>query len=358
MTYGIGFKKHMLTGVSYMIPVVVAAGLCMAIAKICGGPFVANATQTVPWFINQLGVVAMGLVVPVLTAGIAYSIAERPGIAPGLILGFIALEIKAGFLGGMLAGFLVGYVILAIRRFLKLPSSMQGLMPVLFIPLLSTLVVGLAFYLIVGKPVAIAQAAVIDWMSSLMGGSRMVLGAIIGAMMGFDLGGPVNKSASLFSNAMLAQGIYGPEAAKIVAGMVPPIGVAISVFISRRKRYSQGEIDAAKAAFPLGLCFITEGVLPFAAADPLRVIPACMAGAAAAAGLTMLWNVTSTVPHGGIFVIPIMGNPWGFVAALIIGSLITAAVLTMLKPVVKASDAQSDTEEEPEIDDFEISIKH
>lgn len=357
MSYSIGFKKHMLTGVSYMIPVVVAAGLCMAIAKIFGGAFVANATQTLPWFINQLGVVAMGLVVPVLTAGIAYSIADRPGITPGLILGFVAIEIKAGFLGGMLAGFLVGYVILAIRRYLKLPSSMQGLMPVLFIPLLSTLIIGLAFYLFLGRPVAIAQAAVIDWMGGLMGGSRMVLGGIIGAMMGFDLGGPVNKSASLFSNAMLAQRIYGPEAAKIVAGMVPPIGVAISVFISRRKRYSQGEIEAAKAAFPLGLCFITEGVLPFAAADPLRVIPACMAGSATAASLTMLWNVTSTVPHGGIFVIPIMGHPWGFVAALIIGSLITAAVLTILKPVLKASDQQDGDEEEPEVDDFEISIK-
>lgn len=144
MSYNLQFKKHMLTGVSYMIPVVVAAGLCMAIAKIFGGAFVANATQTLPWFINQLGVVSMGLVVPVLTAGIAYSIAERPGITPGLILGFVAIEIKAGFLGGMLAGFLVGYVILLIRRYLKLPSSMQGLMPVLFIPLLSTLIVGLA----------------------------------------------------------------------------------------------------------------------------------------------------------------------------------------------------------------------
>ncbi|MEA9390269.1 PTS fructose transporter subunit IIC [Acerihabitans sp. TG2] len=357
MAYNLGFKKHMLTGVSYMIPVVVAGGLCMAIAKIFGGAFVANATQTMPWFINQLGVLAMGLVVPVLTAGVAYSIAERPGITPGLILGFVALDIKAGFLGGMLAAFLVGYLILAIRRYLKLPSSMQGLMPVLFIPLLSTLIVGLVFYLFLGKPLAITQAAVIDWMSGLMGGSRMVLGVIIGAMMGFDLGGPVNKSASLFSNAMLAQGIYGPEAAKIVGGMVPPIGVALSVFISRRKRYTQAEIEAAKAALPLGLCFITEGVLPFAAADPLRVIPACMAGAASAAGLSMLWNVTSTVPHGGIFVIPIMGHPWGFVAALTIGSLITAAVLTLLKPVLKASDQLAGAEDEPEIDDFEISIK-
>lgn len=356
MTYNIGFKKHMLTGVSYMLPIVVAAGLCMAIAKVIGGPFVSSATESFPWFINQLGVVAMGLVVPVLTAGIAYSIADRPGIGPGLILGFIAVEVKAGFLGGMLAGFLVGYAILVIRRYLKLPSSMQGLMPILVIPLLSTLIVGMGFYLVLGKPVAIAQAAVIDWMGSLMDGSRMVLGAIIGAMMGFDLGGPVNKSASLFSNAMLAQGIYGPEAAKIVGGMVPPLGVALSVFISRRKRYSQGEIDAAKAAFPLGLCFITEGVLPFAATDPLRVIPACMAGAASASGLCMLWNVTSTVPHGGIFVVPIMGNPWGFVAALAIGCVITATVLTLLKPVLTAQQ-QSHTEEEPEIEDFEISIK-
>ena len=356
MAYKIGFKKHMLTGVSYMIPVVVVAGLCMAIAKVFGGAFVSNDPQTIPWFINQLGVIGMSLVVPILTAGIASSIADRPGFTPGLILGFVAMEIKAGFLGGMLAAFMVGYLILVIRKYLKLPSSMQGLMPIIVIPLLSTLIVGMAFYLFIGQPVAIVQAAVIEWMSSLMGGSRMVLGAVIGGMMGFDLGGPVNKSASLFANAMLAQGIYGPEASKIVGGMVPPIGVAISVFFSRRKRYTQAEIETGKAAFPLGLCFITEAVLPFAASDPLRVIPACMIGSATASGLTMLWNVTSTVPHGGVFVIPIMGNPWGFVAALIIGSLITAGILTLLKPIIK-DDMEQGEPIEPEIEDFDIVIK-
>lgn len=359
MVFKLNIKRHLLTGVSFMIPVVVASGLCMAIAKIIGGAFVGDQVDTLPWFINTLGATGMSMVVPVLCAGISYSIADRPGIAPGLILGLICVNIKAGFLGGMLAGFLVGYLVIAIRNYLRLPKAMKGLLPILFIPLLATLIVGIIFYLFVGEPIAYAQAYIINLMNGMMGGSRMVLGGIIGGMMGFDLGGPVNKTASLFANALMAQGIYGPEAAKIVGGMVPPIGVALSVFVSRRKRYTAAEVEAAKAAFPLGLCFITEGVLPFAATDPIRVIFASMVGAATAAALTMLWGVESIVPHGGIFALPAMQKPFLFVVALVIGSVITATVLSLIKPVINENelDESSTEQKEPEIDDFDIRIQ-
>lgn len=336
-------KKHLLTGVSYMIPVVVAGGICMAIAKVFGGAMVGDAKGTIPFMINSIGSAAMSFVVPVLTAAIAYSIAQRPGIVPGLVLGYIANDIKAGFLGGMLAAFLLGYLINAMKK-INLPQALKGLMPVLFIPVISTFVVGLAFYALLGYPIAAVQNAIIEWMKSMQGGSRFILGGIIGAMMGFDLGGPINKTASLFCNAMLAQGIYGPEAAKIVGGMVPPLGVALGVLFAGRKKYSDAQIETAKAAVPLGLCFITEGVLPFAASNPLRVIPATCAGSAVASALVMLWNVTSTVPHGGIFVVPIMGNPIMFLVALVIGSIVTAAILYALQPNKKEDSEEKEDE--------------
>jgi fructose PTS system EIIBC or EIIC component len=346
-------KKHIMTGVSYMIPVVVAGGLLMAIAKIFGGALVGNAefANTIPGMINTAGAAAMSFVVPVLTAFIAYSIADRPGIAPGLVVGFLAVQVKAGFLGGMLGGFFIGYLVIYIKKYIKLPKSFQGLMPIIVIPFLASIIGGLLMLTIIGKPIAAFQAVVLDWMKSLQNGSRFTLGAIIGAMMGFDMGGPVNKTASLFANGLLAEGIQGPTAAKIVGGMTPALGVALSVFIAKKK-YTKAEHETAKAAFPLGLCFITEGVLPFAATDPLRVIPACSIGSAVASGLVMMWNVTSSVPHGGIFVVPIMQNPLMFILALIIGSCVTAGILTLIKPALPANQEY----EENVSDDFDINI--
>jgi len=218
----LNLRKHIMTGISYMIPVVVAGGLLMAIARIFGGAFVGDATNSIPWMINFLGSSAMKFVVPVLTAGIAYSIADRPGIAPGLILGWISVEIKAGFLGGMLMGLLVGFFILWFKQ-RKVPKMLQSLMPVLIIPLVSSFVVGMAYLLFLSQPIIFVQEALTSWMYSLQGGSRFVLGAVIGGMMGFDMGGPVNKTASAFSNALNAEGIFGPSACKIVGGMTPPL---------------------------------------------------------------------------------------------------------------------------------------
>ncbi|MBP3041734.1 PTS fructose transporter subunit IIC [Bacillaceae bacterium Marseille-Q3522] len=355
MKNGWHIKKHLLTGVSYMIPVVVIGGLCMAIAKVFGGAFVAENTNTIPWMLDQIGEIAMTLVVPVLTAGIAYSIADRPGIAPGLVMGLIADNIKAGFLGGVVGGLLIGYFIILIRKHLKVPTSMKGLMPIIIIPLLSSMVVGLLMIGLLGEPIASFQQGILDWMKSLQNGSKFILGAIIGAMMGFDMGGPVNKTAGLFAKGLMAENVFGPASSMLIGGMVPPLGVALSVLIARKK-YSKAEVQSAKTAFPLGLCYITEGVFPFAASDPLRVIPACSIGSGIAGGLTLMWNTSSQVPHGGIFVVPLMENPWMFILAMIIGILVTAAILTLLKPKKFAQDEELDVEEEVNLDNLEIKV--
>ncbi len=349
-------KKHLLTGVSYMIPLVVASGLCMAIAKVMGGALVGQAEGTVAWYINTIGGIGMGLVVPVITAYMAFSIANRPGLAPGFICGAICVQIKAGFLGGIVAAFLVGYVVLLLKKYFKVPKAMQGLMPVMIIPTLTTLIVGLMLYLFIGLPIVWLQNNILDFMKSMQDGSRLILGGLIGGMMGFDLGGPINKTASLFCNALMVENFYAPTAAKIIGGMTPPLGVALAVLIWREKKFSRDEIEAGKAAFPLGLCFITEGVLPFALADPLRVIPATVIGSAVSSGLSMMWNVTCTVPHGGIFVVPIMENAGMFLVALCIGSCVTALVLSLLKPTLKPEDTDSTVEKEISDDDLKMNF--
>lgn len=228
-------------------------------------------------------------------------------------------------------------------------------MPIMFLPFFSTLIVGLAMYLVLGQPVAAAQNAITSSLKNMQaGGAKFSLGAIIGAMMGFDLGGPVNKTASAFCNALLAENIMGPTAAKIVGGMTPALGIAAAVLAGGRKRWNAAQHEAAKAALPLGLCFITEGVLPFAAADPIRVIIATCAGSAVAGGLTQLWNVACPVPHGGIFVIPTMTNPLGFIAALLIGSFITFVIYYGMK--YKTKQPTQTQEDSCELDALELEL--
>ena len=340
-------RKHIMTGISYMIPVVVAGGILMAIAKILGGAFVGDATDTVPWMINFLGSAAMEFVIPVLTAGIAYSIAGRPGIAPGLILGFISVEIKAGFLGGMLMGLLVGYFINWMKTW-KLPDFMKSLMPVLIIPVFATFVVGMAYFLVLSHPIVWIQTVITDWMYSLQSGSKFILGAVIGGFIGFDMGGPVNKTASAFSNALNTEGIYGPSAAKIVGGMTPPLGIGLAVLLAKKK-FNKNEIEMAKAAVPMGLSFITEGVLPFAAADPVRVMTSTTIGSALAGGLAVMWGAESMSVHGGIFVVPAMEEPLMFLLALVIGTVVTGVIYAILKEPIEE-------EVEEEIIDLDIDI--
>ncbi|MBP2658595.1 MAG: system, fructose specific enzyme component [Firmicutes bacterium] len=355
MFKGFSIKQHLMTGVSYMIPIVVVGGLCMAIAKVFGGALVGDQTNTIPWMINEIGKAAMVFVVPVLAAGIAYSIADRPGIVPGLIMGFIANNIKAGFIGGVVGALLVGYLVLFLKNYLKVPNSLKGLMPIMVLPLLSSVIMGLIMIGLLGEPIAAFQNGILVWMKSMQGGSKFLLGAIIGAMMGFDMGGPVNKTAGLFAKGLMVDKIFGPASAMIIGGMVPPLGVSLSVLLSKKK-YNKAEVEAAKATFPLGLCYITEGVLPFAASDPLRVIPACSIGSAVAGGLALMWGTASPVPHGGIFVVPLMDNPLMFLLALGIGTVVTATILTLLKPTRVEGDEESNTEQNVNLDDLEIKI--
>lgn len=341
------FKKHTLTGISYMIPVTVTGGICIGLARIFGGTTFVEGTF--PYILNQIGGAAIGFTFAVIAAFIAFSIAGRPGIAPGLAIGSIAATVKSGFLGALIGGFLVGGVILLIKKYIKLPKGVQGLMPILIIPVLTTLTVGLFFFYGIGKPLALLQAALTNWLASMEGTSMGVLGAIIGGMR-IDMGGPFAQAAALFSNMALAEGVYGPKAANIVSGMTPPLGVALAVFLNRKK-FSAAEFEAAKAAVPMGLCYITEGVFPFLATDPIRIIIACTIGSAFAGGTVGLLGVESPVPHGGIFAVPFMVKPWGFILGLVVGTLVTAIVLLLLKPKQVA-----DNEQEEKDLDFEISF--
>lgn len=349
-------KKHALTGISFMLPLVVASGLLIAIGNLAGrNPAIITdykASYSIWQAAVSLGVFGMGLLPAVMGAAIAYSIADRPGIAPGLLMGMIANALGAGFLGGMLGGYLAGYFVNFLKKNLRVPIWAQGLMPMMIIPLLSSVVIGLLMFFVIGRPIAAASRALADFLQNMQGGSKVVFGAIMGAMAAFDFGGPVNKVASLFADGLLVDRIYGPEAIKICASMIPPFGVALSWLI-KKTRYSKGEADNIKIAFPMGICMITEGVIPIAAVDPIRVIFSCSFGAAIGGILIMLLGVGSPVPSGGMFIVPAMQNPVGFLIALGIGSIVTAILLVTLK---KDATEEIITEEEEEIDLSDIKI--
>ncbi|MBM0065944.1 PTS fructose transporter subunit IIC [Alkalicoccobacillus gibsonii] len=340
-------KKHLLTGISYMIPLIVASGLCIALAQIFGGTDVAQNAGTIPFYLNQIGGWGMGLVVPLFTAAIAMSIADRPAFAPGLVIGYVAVQISTGFIGGIVGGFLVGYVVVAIKKYIKVPTSMIGLMPIMIIPLLATVICGILMLTIVGQPIAGLQTFLLSFLQSMQGSSRFVMGTILGAMSSFDFGGPVNKTASLFADGLLVDGIYEPQAVKFIGSMVPVFGIALS-FVLTRYKYTKTEKEALKAAVPMGICMITEGVIPIAARDLIRVVASCSIGSAIGGGLSMVLGVGSTVPHGGLFVVPLMIHPWSFVLCLTIGSVITGVMLSVWKPVVKEHEKEQDNEEREE----------
>lgn len=351
-------KKHALTAISYMLPIVVTAGLLIAIGNLTGGKVITDyqTTYTVPDALVSLGVLGMGLLAPVISAAIAYSIADRPGIGPGLFMGLIANAIGAGFLGGMLGGYLVGFFVLFLVKHVKVPAWAQGLMPMMIVPLVSTLIVGLLLFFVVGLPIVWATEALTEFLRELQGSGKFLFGAIVGGMAAFDFGGPVNKVASLFAGGLLLEGVQEPEAVKVLASMVPPFGVTISWILSkiaRQTKYSKEEEDNIKLAFPMGLCMITEGVIPIAAVDPIRVMISCTVGAAVGGGLSMSWGVGSPVPSGGVFIIPAMSDPLKFTLALLIGSVVSGILLFVLK---KAPAASTLVEEEEEIDFSSIKI--
>ena len=329
-----GPYKHLMTGVSYMLPVVIAGGLAIALAFAIGGIYAGKQTGTLAWALSQIGGgTAFQLFVAVLSAFIAFSIADRPGIAPGLIGGMLAQTLGAGFLGGIVSGFIAGYLTKFLADKIKLPATLEGLKPVLILPFLSTIAVGLLMIYVIAPPVQALNHAMNDWLNGMRGTNALFLGLILGAMMAFDMGGPVNKAAYTFAVGLLASKIYTPMAAVIAAGMTPPLGLALAAILFK-SRFDLEEREAGGPALVLGLSFITEGAIPFAAKDPLHVIPATMLGSAVAGAISMTCGVQFLVPHGGIFAALIPGavtNLVPYLGAIVAGTFVTTAALFFLK---------------------------
>jgi len=329
-----GFYKHLMNGVSFMIPFVVAGGIAIAISFIFGYNAFEQEGTLASYLFAIGGNGAFTLMIPILAGYIAYSIADRPGLAPGMIGGVIASQLNAGFLGGLVAGFLAGYLVVLIKKVIKLPKTLQGIMPVLVIPVLGSLSTGLALFYVLGKPVASINTAMNNFLINMSGANAIILGLIIGLMMAFDMGGPVNKAAYAFGTGTLVAGTGSAiMAAVMAAGMVPPLGLALSTVIFKNK-FSEYEKEAGKAAWVLGASFITEGAIPFAAADPLRVIPSIMAGSAITGALSMAFGATLAVPHGGIFVFFAIENFFAYMISILVGTVVTAVLVGLLKKSV------------------------
>jgi PTS system fructose-specific IIC component len=329
-----GPYKHLMTGVSFMLPFVVAGGLSIALSFVFGINAAEQEGSLAAALMQIGGDSAFALMVPILAGYIAFSIADRPGIAPGMIGGMLASSIGAGFLGGIIAGFLAGYVTQWLKENIKLPENLQGLMPVLVLPFLSSLIIGLLMIYLIGPPVEGIMNGLESWLQGMTDANAVLLGLILGAMMAFDMGGPVNKAAYTFSVGLLGSEIYGPMAAVMAAGMTPPLGLALATVLFKN-RFTNQEIEAGKPAWFMGISFITEGAIPFAAADPIRVIPSIMTGSAITGALSMLFGVGLRAPHGGIFVLPIpnvVTNLGFYALAIIAGTLVTTFMLRLLKP--------------------------
>jgi len=342
-----GVYKHLMTGVSHMLPFVVAGGLLIALGFAIGsfmfgeqGIYIYKEEYagTLGQILFQIGKDAFALFVPVLGAYIAYSIAGRPGIAPGMVGAYIAANTGAGFLGAIVAGFIAGYFVAWLAKVIKLPRELDSLKPMIILPLVGTAVIGLLMYYLIAHPVADAQSALETWLKSLQGSSALLLGALLGGMMALDMGGPVNKAAYLFSSGLIASDVLGPMAATMAAGMTPPLAICCATMLYRN-RFTEEERQAGKAAGVLGLSFITEGAIPFAAKDPLRVIPALMIGSAVTGALSMVFGCGLRAPHGGIFVLFIPNavvNVWAYAFAIIVGTAVSTACLGVFKKRVSA----------------------
>lgn len=341
--FGVRLRTYLMSGVSYMVPFVAAGGLLIALSFAIGGYEIASAKSVADHFVwgeadswaallNQIGSAAFGFLVPVLAGYIAYGMADRPALVPGFVGGAIALTVNAGFLGGLVAGLLAGAVVMAVQR-VPVHATLRGIMPVLVIPLIASAVVGFLMFIVVGKPIASLQNALTDWLNGLSGSNAVILGVVLGLMMCFDMGGPLNKVAYAFAVGGLADPTPGSlkvMAAVMAAGMVPPLAMALATTV-RRRLFTKTERENGRAAWVLGASFITEGAIPFAAADPLRVIPSVMAGGAVTGALSMAFGATLRAPHGGVFVVPLIGEPFLYLLAIAAGTLVATALVVLLK---------------------------
>ncbi|ETS30227.1 PTS fructose transporter subunit IIBC [Photorhabdus temperata] len=328
-----GIYRHLLTGVSYMLPVVVAGGLCIALSFAFGITAFKEPGTLAAALMQIGGGSAFALMVPVLAGYIAFSIADRPGLTPGLIGGMLAASTNAGFIGGIIAGFLAGYTAKLISAKVKLPQSMSALKPILIIPLFASLITGLIMIYVVGKPVAGIMAGLTHWLSNMGTTNALLLGAILGGMMCADMGGAVNKAAYAFGVGLLSSQTYAPMAAIMAAGMVPPLAMGVATLIARKK-FDSVQRESGKAALVLGLCFISEGAIPFAVRDPMRVLPCCIVGGAVTGALSMAVSAQLMAPHGGLFVLLIPGaiTPvLGYLMSIIVGTLLGGLTYAVLK---------------------------
>ena len=365
-----------MTGVSYMIPFVAAGGILIALAFMIGGAEVATKVSggtfegvTYPGVTKSsagilgvsldltkvlsqagwagvlfvIGQVAFAMLVPILAGFIAYAMVDRLGLVPGIVSGLLAVGIGAGFLGGLAGGLLAGGVVMLITK-VKVPRALAGVMPVVVIPLISTLVMGILMILVIGQPIAAAQRSMTDWLSGLSGSNAILLGALLGLMMAFDLGGPVNKVAYTFALASLASGNLEIMAAVMAAGMAPPIAMALATVV-RPGLFSKAERTAGEAGWLLGASFITEGAIPFAAAAPIRVIPSLMAGSAVTGALSMAFGCTSRAPHGGLWVVGLIGKPFLWLLSIAAGVIVSAIVVTFAKSIKPGESDEQIAEE-------------
>ncbi|MEA1932019.1 MAG: PTS fructose transporter subunit IIC [Euryarchaeota archaeon] len=359
-------KEDLMTGVSYMIPFVTIGGIFLALGfMVAELPFTPGDTETVfettgslAWYLAEIGSLGLTIMIPILGAFIAYSIADKPGLAPGFILsyaiqqpgiieaagGLVGVNAEgavAGFLGAIIAGLLAGYV----ARWMKgwnVPSVIKPMMPILVIPVIATALLIPVVVFALGVPIALVDSALTSALEGMQGANAALLGLILGGMMAVDMGGPVNKVAYVFGTVLVADGIFGPMAAVMIAGMTPPLGLALSYFIAPHK-YPEQMRESAVAAVPMGLSFITEGAIPFAAADPLRVIPSIVVGSATAGGAAMALGVTMPAPHGGIFVVILSNNILAFLGCIALGAAVTAVLVTLLKPDHTEAEATTTT---------------
>ncbi|OCG34684.1 fructose-specific PTS transporter subunit EIIC [Gilliamella apicola] len=348
-----GFYQHLLTGISYMLPMVVAGGLIIALSLALGEfqdvlktvKVLENGVEVVKEVLvnelvgephlNLIGEKAFSLMVPLLAGYIAYSIADRPGLVPGLVGGLLAVSTNAGFLGGIFIGYFAGYLAMCISKYLPLPKTLEGLKPILIVPLFATLITGLVMLFIFGAPIAWLMSSLDSWLNSLNSNpnTAVILGVILGGMMCTDMGGPINKAAYLFGTTLISLHQYMPMAAVMAGGMVPPLAMGLATLIARKK-FAKPEQESGKASLVLGLCFISEGAIPFAARDPLRVIPCCIVGGAITGGMALAFGSTLMTPHGGLFALAIPGvvKPVvGYLLSIVVGTVVAGVAYALIK---------------------------
>ena len=332
--------KHLMNGVSHMLPFVIGGGILIALAFLFdtfdpANPKNFGSGTPLSGFLMQIGGASFGFMLPVLAGYIAMSIADRPGLVAGFVGGLLANQGGSGFLGALIAGFAAGYLVLLVKKLVSgLPQALEGTKPVLFYPVLGVLFIGLAITFVINPPVSALNHWLMDSLQSMGTTSRVLLGLIFGAMMSVDMGGPVNKAAYVIGTGALATGEYGIMAAVMAGGMVPPLAIALCTTFFP-SRFTEAERKSGITNYIMGLSFITEGAIPFAAADPVRVLPACIIGAGTAGALSMFFECTLRAPHGGIFVVPTIGNPLLYLASIAIGSVIACIILALLKPSLK-----------------------